>query len=324
MSACLAIDFGGTRSRAALFDGDMRLIRRAETRSRVSDGPDIVLERLINLGKSLIHAEDKLVSIGIAAPGPLDTAAGVIIKAETLPGWSKAPIAETFRRAFAGLPVFVENDANLGALAEYHLGAGQGADPMIYLTISTGIGGGAIINRELFNGFSGHAIEPGHMRFTLPAGGIRRWEELASGTALGELARHQLRAGATPSVLRDIEAIDGQAVGEAALAGDDFALDCLRQAGTWLGLGLVNLLHLFNPAAVVLGGSVMNLGDLILDPARKAIEEHILFEGFLPDNLLRPARFSDDVCLVGAALHARKCAESADTRAARQPPTQIT
>ena len=310
MSVYLAFDFGGTRSRAALFDRDMRLIRRAETRSRVSDGPDIVLERLVNLGKSLIHAEVEVVSIGIAAPGPLDTAAGVIIKAETLPGWSNAPLAETLSRAFAGQPAFVENDANLGALAEYHLGAGQGADPMIYLTISTGIGGGAIINGKLFNGFGGHAIEPGHMRFTLPAGGIGRWEELASGTALGDMARQQLRAGAAPSVLRDIETVDGQAVGEAAMAGDEFALDCLRQAGTALGLGLVNLLHLFNPAAVVLGGSVMKLGDLILNPARQAIKRHILFEGFLPENLLRPARFGDDVCLVGAALHARQNAKS--------------
>lgn len=305
MSRYLAIDFGGTRSRAALFDRDMRLIRRAETRSRVSDGPEIVLERLIALCKSLMNANDEAAAIGIAAPGPLDTAAGVIIKAETLPGWSQVPIAETLSRAFASLPAFVENDANLGALAEYHLGAGQGADPMIYLTISTGIGGGAIINGELFNGFGGHAIEPGHMRFTLPSGAIRRWEELASGTALGELARHQLKAGSKPSVLREIEEMDGRAVGEAAMAGDEFALDCLRQAGTWLGLGLVNLLHLFNPAAVVLGGSVMNLGDLILAPARQVIEEQILFEGFLPQNLLRPARFNDDVCLVGAALHAR-------------------
>lgn len=306
MSACLAFDFGGTRSRAALFDRDMRMIRRAETLSRVSDGPDIVLERLITLGKSLKNPEDELVSIGIAAPGPLDPAAGVIIKAETLPGWSNVPIAETLSRAFAGLPAVVQNDANLGALAEYHLGAGQGADPMIYLTISTGIGGGAIINGELFNGFGGHAIEPGHMRFTLPTGGIRRWEELASGTALGDLARQRLATGARPSVLRETELVDGKAVGEAALAGDEFALECLRQAGAWLGLGLVNLLHLFNPAAIILGGSVMRLGDLILEPARQAVDEHILFEGFVSDDLLRPARFGDDVCLVGAALQARQ------------------
>lgn len=310
MSRFLAIDFGGTRSRAALVDGDMRLISRAETLSRVNDGPEIVLDRLIALGKSLTESGGEPASIGIAAPGPLDTAAGLIIKAETLPGWSKVPIAATMSQAFAGAPTFVENDANLGALAEYHLGAGVDADPMLYLTISTGIGGGAIVNGELFTGSRGLAIEPGHMRLTLPDGGIRRWEELASGTALGQLARRQLRARAAASMLRGLSSIDGKAVGEAAGTGDEFALDCVRQTGTWLGLGLVNLLHLFNPAAIVLGGSVMKLGDLILNPARKVIAEQALYEGFVSEDLLRAAKLGDDVCLVGAALHARQCANN--------------
>jgi len=310
MSATLAIDFGGTRSRAALFDREMRMISRAETPSRVADGPEIVLERLSALGKSLTDAKGEPAAIGIAAPGPLDTSAGLIIKAETLPGWSNVPLAASVSRSFAGASVFIENDANLGAIAEYQLGAGQGADPMIYLTISTGIGGGAIIGGELFTGAGGHAIEPGHMRLTLPDGSIRRWEELASGTALGDLARRRLAVDSRPSVLRETELVDGKAVGDAALAGDEFALDCLRQAGAWLGLGLVNLLHLFNPAAIILGGSVMQLGDQILDPARQVIDEQALFAGFVPRDLLRPARFGDDVCLVGATLHARQRASS--------------
>ena len=305
MSPYLAIDFGGTRCRAALLDDEMRMIHRAEMLSRVSDGPDAVLDRLVRLGNSLTDALVAPTAIGIAAPAPLDSEAGVIIKAETLPGWSQVPIAQALSHSFAGVPAFVENDANLGALAEYHLGAGRGADPLIYLTISTGIGGGAIINGEIFTGAGGHAIEPGHMRLTLPEGGVRRLEELASGTALGNLARHRLTKDAMPSILRETDRIDGRAVGEAALAGDSLALDCVREAGTWLGLGLVNLLHLFNPAAIVLGGSVMKLGDLLLDPARHVIEEHILYEGFLPANVLRSAKLGDDVCLVGAALHAR-------------------
>ena len=305
MSLILAFDFGGTRSRAALFDDELRLIRRAETLSQVSDGPEIVIDRLIALGESLVGAAAPPKAIGIAAPGPLDTAAGLIIKAETLPGWSQVPLASALSRAFAGVPAFIENDASLGALAEYRLGAGRGADPMIYLTISTGIGGGAIINGELFTGAGGHAIEPGHMRLPLPDGGIRRLEALASGTALGEWARHRLATGAEPSILRKRESIDGRAVGEAALAGDTLALQVLRQAGEWLGLGLVNLLHLFNPAAIVVGGSVMQLGDLILNPARAVIDKHVLFEGFVPEDLLRLAAFGDDVCLVGAALLAK-------------------
>lgn len=306
MSQYLAIDFGGTQSRAALLDDDMRVIRRAETLSRVSDGPVAALDRLVQLADSVTNSDVAPSAIGIAAPGPLDTEAGVIIKAETLPGWSDVPIAASLSDAFAGAPAYVDNDANLGALAEYHLGAGQGADPMIYLTISTGIGGGAIIGGEIFTGAGGHAIEPGHMRLTLPDGSVRRLEELTSGTALGHWARHQLDASPLPSPLRNARSIDGRAVGEAALAGDSLALECVREAGVWLGLGLVNLLHLFNPAAIVLGGSVMKLGDLILDPAQKVMDAHILYEGFLPDNVLRLAKLGEDVCLVGAALHARQ------------------
>ena len=211
MKMHLAFDFGGTRSRAALFDDDLRLLRRAEMLSCVGDGPDIVLGRLVDLGRSVLDADAAPASIGIAAPGPLDTAAGVIIKAETLPGWANVPIARTLSDAFGGAPAFVENDGNLGALAEYRLGAGRGADPMIYLTISTGIGGGAIIGGELFTGARSLAIEPGHMRLTLPDLSVRRLEELASGTALGALARRQLRASDEPSSLRTRAAlVDGQ------------------------------------------------------------------------------------------------------------------
>ena len=275
MKTQLAIDFGGTRSRAALYDEDLRLLRRAETLSRVAEGPELVLGRLIELGRSIVTEDVEIVAIGIAAPGPLDTEAGVIIKAETLPGWSKVPIAEAISRGFRGVPTFVENDANLGALAEYRLGAGRGADPLIYLTISTGIGGGAIIGGELYTGAAGLAIEPGHMRMRLADGRVWRLEELASGTALGDWARRWLSESAEPSLLRERTLVDGAAVGEAALAGDALALRVVEAAGEWLGLGLVNLLHLFNPRAIVLGGSVMRLGELILGPARAVIGEEV-------------------------------------------------
>ncbi len=304
MTSFLAIDFGGTRSRAALFDEELRLLRRAEMPSQVEDGAETVLGRLVDLGRSVMDPARTLVAIGIAAPGPLDTAAGIIIRAETLPGWANVPIAATLSEGL-GAPAFVENDANLGALAEFNLGAGRGADPMLYLTISTGLGGGAIIKGELFTGAAGLAIEPGHMRLTLPAGGIRRWEELASGTALGERARRHLRSSDEPSALRECITVDGRAVGEAARAGDDLARRAVRETGAWLGLGLVNLLHLFNPRAVVLGGGVMALGELILEPARRVISEQALHEGFVVDDLLRVAELGDDVCLVGAALYGR-------------------
>ena len=304
MSVYLALDFGGTRSRAALFDADLRLLRRAETQSRVEEGADSTMQRLAALGQSLLDDDTRIAAIGIAAPGPLDTKRGIIIHARTLPGWSHVPIGDIISRAFDAAPAFVQNDGNLGALAEYHLGAGQGCDPMLYLTISTGIGGGAIINGALFSGFRGLAIEPGHMRLTRDDGEPKRLEELASGTALGILAQEQLKRSGE-SVLRHLPQIDGRTVGEAALTGDAFARDLVRQAGEWLGLGLVNLLHLFNPAAIVFGGGAASLGDLLLDPARQIIQENILHQRFCHAELLRHAAFGDDICLVGAALHAK-------------------
>ena len=306
MSYYLAVDFGGTRTRAAVFDADCRMIRRAETSSKVEEGPDKTFRRLTALGQSLIRPAMKLNAVGVAAPGPLDVETGVIIKAETLPGWSNVPIADILSQAFNHVPVYVQNDGNLGALAEYHRGAGQGADPMIYLTLSTGIGGGAIIDGKLFTGANSLAIEPGHMRLSLPDGSHRRLEELASGTALGYWAQHELAITQEVSSLRGQDAIDGKAVGQAALAGDELALRVVHQAGQWLGLGLVNLLHLFNPAAIVVGGGAVNLGEMLLGPARAVIRQHLLHEDFYADDLIRPAAIGEDVCLVGAALYSQR------------------
>ena len=305
MTYILALDFGGTRVRAALFDASMQMVDRAETLTLVPEGEAAVIQRIIATGKSVVPDGCQLRGIGVAAPGPLDTKRGVILHAKTLPGWSNVPLALLLSAAFDHAPTFVENDANLGAVAEYHMGAGQGADPMIYLTISTGIGGGAIINGKLFTGADALGIEPGHMRFTLPDGSHRRLEELASGTAIGDWAKHYLQEGSNPSILADYLVVDGKAVGQAAMTRDPLALSVVAEAGRWLGLGLVNLIHLFNPQVIVLGGSVIQLGDLLLDPARKMIQDNILDSAFYNNDLLREATIADDVCLVGAALHCR-------------------
>lgn len=305
MKTYLAIDFGGTRSRAALVDDQLRILRRNETLSRVEEGMAAGLARLIDLGKSVIAPGSQPDAIGIAAPGPLNAATGFIIRAHTLPGWSDVPLAAAISAAFGQTPTFLQNDANLGALTEYHLGAGQGADPLIYLTLSTGLGGGAIIDGRLFTGWRAQAPEPGHMRFSLPNGSHRRWEELVSGTALGVWARQRLRSSDSASALRDLPHVDGRAVGAAAQAGDPLALDLVAQAGHWLGLGLVNLLHLFNPETIVIGGSAARLGGLLLDPARAIIRQNILHQDFYHDGLIRPAAFAEDLCLIGAALHAK-------------------
>lgn len=300
----LAIDFGGTRIRAAHFSETLDMLARQETRSLVNQPAEQVIQRLIDLARQVMSGTAPRV-IGIAVPGPMDAEKGIIFHARTLPGWQNIPLSRIVSEAFGETPVCMQNDANLAALAEYHQGAAQGANPVIYLTISTGIGGGAVIDGKLFTGWRGLAIEPGHLQIPLPDGTICRLEELASGTALGLTAQRLVNRTAVPSVLRDAQEIDGQAVGEAALTGDALALQVVQEAGRWLGIGLVNVLHLFNPQVIVVGGSVAQLGELILAPARQVISERILDARFDDPGLIRLARLGDDVCLVGAALYAK-------------------
>ncbi|MBK8025817.1 MAG: ROK family protein [Chloroflexi bacterium] len=305
----LSIDFGGTRTRAALFkrrDDGLTMVARQEILSNVAEPQADVIARIIALAKRVV-AVRPLSAIGISAPGPLDPHTGIIYHARTLPGWQNVPLASNISAALGNVPAFMHNDANLAALAEYARGAAEGCDPVVYLTISTGIGGGLVIGGRLYSGWSGLAAEPGHQLVALPTGELVRLEDVASGTGLGALARSTLQQSDKASTLREMPLgqVDGRAVGTAAQRGDPFAVSVVEQAGRYLGIGLVNLMHVISPQAIVLGGSVSLLGDLLLAPARAVIDEYILDRRFLPPDLIRPARLGDDVCLIGAAYYAQ-------------------
>lgn len=299
----LSIDFGGTRTRVGWFSESLELLKREEMPSQVDDPADTVIQRMIDLARSVVPPGESPAAIGICAPGPQEK--GVILHAATLPGWISVPLVQLISEAFSNAPTFLENDGNLAAVAEYAFGAAQGADPAVYMTISTGIGGGAIIHGELFTGWRGLALEVGHIKFPAPDGRILGLEDFASGTGIGRSAREKLASTSIPSVLRGRSVVDGKAVGEAAVQGDAFALEVIREAGHWLGLGLVAVIHLFNPQVIVLGGSVTKLGDLILAPARQVLSERLLDPLFNHPDLIRLAALGDDVCLIGAAQYAR-------------------
>ena len=305
----LAIDFGGTRTRVGWYSEALELIKRDESLSHTEEAIDAVIERIIQLARRVVPEGEIPKAIGICAPGP-QAYTGYIRYAHTLPTWDNIPLAQRISAAFGHAPTFMENDANLAALAEYQFGAAQGADPALYLTVSTGIGGGAIIGGQLFTGWQGLAIEPGHIKFMALDGKIYSLEALASGTGIGRMAREKLTAVDTPSSLRQVATVDGKAVGEAALEGDALALEVINEAGRWLGLGLVAMVHLFNPQVIVIGGSVANLGQLIFAPARQTLADLLIDPLFNHADLLKVAALGDDVCLTGAAIHAQKSLQS--------------
>jgi glucokinase len=267
MVVAIGIDLGGTELRAAIVSADGAVLAHARTETAALDGPAAVIDQMVDLIARISPGHD-IQGVGIGSPGPLDAAAGVVVHAPTLSGWDDVPLAEIATARF-GLPVKIDNDANVAALAEWRFGAGRGLRHMVYVTVSTGIGGGVIVDGKLMHGRGSLAAEIGHMVITeapIPCncGGFGCWEALASGTALGQRARR-------------------------AEAGNATAIRLLAEEARYLGIGFANLLHLYAPEMIVVGGGVSECL-----PAMRAEIEAVIRRQAMP-----PYR---DVPVVAAAL----------------------
>lgn len=306
----LAVDLGGTQIRAALCDPRGQILRRIAHPTQAAEGPDAVIKRLID---TIVEAmagtpADQIAGIGIGAPGPLNPVSGILMEAPNLPGWINVPLRNIISARFS-LPTFLGNDANVAGLAEYTFGAGRGRRDMIYLTISTGVGSGIIVDGEMLLGANGLGAEAGHT-IVNPEGplcGCGRHgclEAYASGTAIARDVAARMNAGKKTRITKMVSGeggkIDARVVSEAARLGDKLAIQAFRRAGRHLGIGIANLLRLFNPTMIVVGGSVTKAGPLLFDPMWAAIKEFapaIYWEGLA----IVQAALGDDVGLLGAA-----------------------
>jgi len=309
MSPFIVVDLGGTQIRAARCRADGHMEARVTLPTQASEGPEAVLSRIREAIRQVWPASGQIAALGVAAPGPLDAKRGVVIFAPNLPGWENVPLRDHLADAF-GVPTFVSNDANLAALGEHRYGAGQGVADMVYLTISTGIGGGIILNGKLFEGGQGLGGEVGHISVAADAQGSTCicgnpgcLEMMAAGPAIARAARAALEAGAA-SVLReraagDLTRITAREVAEAAQEGDELARRVFARAGFYIGVGLISIMYLLNPALFVIGGSVANAGDVLFDPIRETVRSHApaIYWQATP---IRPAALGDDVGLLGA------------------------
>jgi glucokinase len=265
-------------------------------------------ERLLGLIGDAWPKEGRVLSIGAAFPGPLDPFAGVIISAPNIKGWENLPIRQILRDRFH-VPVAVGNDANLAAVAEWRFGAGRGHHNLVYLTISTGIGGGVIIEDQLLLGMRGLAAELGHVTVwpdgPLCSCGLHgHLESVGSGTALANYFNEQAALGKPTSVHAD-PIPTSKEISKAADAGDALAIEALGRAGYYVGIGIANYLLTFNPSIVILGGGVSRCGPAFYDPLRKSMTEHILRPEYADTLVLTTAQLGDDVGLLGALVLAR-------------------
>lgn len=304
----IAIDLGGTHLRAALCTPDGTIHKRVKKKTFAERGLKSVMERVRETAKEVWPEGGNVRAVGMSAPGPLDPTQGVIISPPNLPGWEQVPVRAILSSQL-DCPVFVGNDANLAALGEHRFGAGRGFDDMIYITISTGIGGGILVRGKLLLGHKGLAGEIGHM-IVQPGGpqcgcGNRGClEALASGTAIGQQARALASAGRAPEILAaagdEIDNISSKHVGEAAAQGDQVAVELLHQAGQYIGIGITTLMHLFNPKRFVLGGGVTQTGDLLFEPIRSTVRHWAMTPLYWEETEIVPAELGDDAGLLGA------------------------
>ena len=282
--------------------------QREASTGQTEDALVDLLVREVNEAKA---ARPDATAIGLGIPATIDHERGIAISAVNLP-LSDLPIRDLVSER-VGLPVFVDNDANVAALAEQLYGAGRGADDIVLLTIGTGIGGGLILNGEVYRGATGAGAELGHVVIDIngppcqgncPGRGCL--EALASGTALG---REGLAAAESDSdsvlaaMLAEGQRIDGKAVTEAALGGDPTAIAVFDLIGTRLGAGLVTFANIFEPRMIVVGGGVMAAGDLLLDPARRVLRARALRP--MNEVPVVAAELGPDAGMIGAAAMAR-------------------
>ncbi|MCL2595706.1 MAG: ROK family protein [Promicromonosporaceae bacterium] len=278
----LALDIGGTKLATAIVTPDGTHHGLMIEPTRREEGPDAVLRRLFDLGKSSIKAAGIApAAVGISCGGPLDATAGVLVCPPHLPGWIDIPICALTEREY-GVPTVLENDATAAALAEFRFGAGVGAENLIYLTISTGIGGGVVIGSQLYRGATGNGGELGHI--TVRPGGRhcvsckRRGclEAYCSGTQIAARATEavtEAKEAGRPTTLADISPLTAADVSQAAAAGDALAAEVWQETVVLLGQALTDLVNVFEPDVAVLGGGVTRSGAMLLEPIAKIVRE---------------------------------------------------
>jgi len=263
-SMIIGIDLGGTKIAGVLTTPSGKIIMDVQIPTEAQKGKKQVIANIKKAVRMLIHSHKAKVSaIGIGAPGPILYEKGIVIEAPNLPGWKKVHLKNILEKEFK-LPIFVDNDANCAALAEARFGAGKSAKHFIYMTVSTGIGGGIIIDNKLYRGAIGSAGEFGHMKIadSSPKCGCGNYgclEALASGSALKKMT-----------------GMNAISVELAARQGEKKARQAIRELAHYLAIGIANLINAFNPEMVIIGGGLSNMRELIVSPVKKEFKKYAL------------------------------------------------
>lgn len=303
----VGVDLGATKILTGLGTRSGQILRKVKINTP-QDKPEKVLEVIVENITSIIgttdYEHDRIIGIAVAAPGPISYPAAVIEDSPNL-GWKRIELREELTRRLK-MPVLVDKDTNLAAWGEYHFSQKGQYPNLLYLTVSTGIGGGIIINDQLYHGHRGGGGEFGHMviNSTGPECNCGRQgclEALASGTAIAKQLQELIKTGKGQNILacRTGESLGAPELGRAARQGDPEALTIVEDLSRSLGIGIANLVNIFNPDIVVMGGGVMlGLQDLLLEPVKKYVGEKA-FPLHRRDLIIEVTKLGNDIGLYG-------------------------
>lgn len=313
MSLAVGVDIGGTKVAAGVVDTEGRVIdrERRSTPSRSVDDIEAVISEVV----AELSARHEIAAVGIGAAGWIAVDRATVLFSPHL-AWRNEPLQQNLSDRI-GVPVYVENDANAAAWAEYRFGAAQRHPVVVCVTLGTGIGGGLVIGGELYRGAFGVAGEWGHGRVVpdgrrCACGNRGCWEQYASGRALARDAR-ELAEHSPIAAERLLEMVDGEPkkltgfhVTQAANEGDPAAIELLTEMGRWLGQGIADICATLDPSVVVIGGGVSEVGEMMLAPARVRYAEVLTGRGYRPQIDILGAALGAEAGLVGAADLARR------------------
>ncbi|MBM7579655.1 ROK family protein [Jeotgalibacillus terrae] len=292
MTVTIGVDLGGTNLRVAEVEQSGKIIQILSEPTEAEFGFNHTIQKMIRMIKAIAEGRE-IKGIGIGAPGPLNPKKGVILSPPNLPGWNEVQIVHMIREYFH-TKVFLTNDANAAALAEAKAGSGKGFESVFYLTISTGIGGGFIINERIFEGAQGYAAEVGNM--IINPNGYKHsnlnpgsWEGHASGTAIGRIGKERFQARGTAEVFQLAE------------SGDTRALQLIEETVDALAIGIANITHIVNPAVFVIGGGVMKSEKMILEPVKEKVKNYV-YPGLKDAINIRPAALEGNAGVIGASF----------------------
>jgi glucokinase len=313
----LGIDLGGTKTLTAVVDPQGEMLSSDESMTPAAEERETLIESILNSAHRALQQANIIISeisaIGIGAAGISNPEAGILFSSPNLPRLRNVLLRDIMQERL-GKKTFLINDASAAALGEFHFGAARSARSFIYITLGTGIGGGIVIDGKIYTGAIGAAGEVGHMTIDdngpiCNCGNRGCWETLASGTALAREARKRIEKGVRTSILEyaggDIERVTAQAIHSAAQQGDSLAKELIARTGYYVGVGLANLINIFNPELIVIGGGLSSIGDMLLKPAFKEAGERAFKEAFQAVRFAS-AGLGRNSTVLGAAAFARQ------------------